>query len=47
MELATGEFPYSKWENPFQQIKQVVMEDSPKLPADKFSPEFCDFIDKW
>jgi serine/threonine protein kinase len=46
MELATGEFPYSKWENPFQQIKQVVLEDSPKLPTSQFSPEFCDFIDK-
>ena len=47
MELATGEFPYAKWDSPFQQIKQVVMEDSPKLPSDQFSPEFCDFIAKW
>ena len=47
MELATGEFPYSKWGSPFEQIKQVVMEVSPKLPADQFSPDFCDFIDKW
>ncbi|XP_012936929.1 dual specificity mitogen-activated protein kinase kinase 6 [Aplysia californica] len=46
MELATGEFPYSKWESPFQQIKQVVMEASPKLPTDQFSAEFCDFIAK-
>ncbi|RUS72340.1 hypothetical protein EGW08_019898 [Elysia chlorotica] len=46
MELATGEFPYSKWGSPFEQIKQVVMEVSPKLPADQFSPDFCDFIDK-
>jgi len=46
MELATGDFPYAKWDSPFQQIKQVVMEDSPKLPADQFSPEFCDFIAK-
>ena len=47
MELATGEFPYAKWDSPFQQIKQVVMEESPKLPADQFSAEFCDFIAKW
>lgn len=47
MELATGDFPYSKWDNPFQQIKQVVLDNSPKLPAGQFSPEFCDFIDKW
>ncbi|XP_059149325.1 dual specificity mitogen-activated protein kinase kinase 6-like isoform X2 [Physella acuta] len=45
MELATGEFPYSKWDSPFQQIKQVVMEASPKLPDNQFSPEFCSFID--
>lgn len=46
MELAQGEFPYAKWENPFMMIKQVVMEASPKLPADQFSPDFCDFVDK-
>lgn len=46
MELAMGEFPYAKWENPFMMIKQVVMEASPKLPTDQFSPEFCDFVDK-
>ena len=46
MELATGEFPYAKWDSPFQQIKQVAMAESPKLPADQFSAEFCDFIAK-
>lgn len=44
IELATNEFPYSKWQTPFEQIKQVVMEDPPKLPPGRFSPEFEDFI---
>ena len=47
MELATGEFPYAKWENPFKMIKQVVMEASPTLPTDQFTSDFCDFVDKW
>ncbi|XP_076443153.1 dual specificity mitogen-activated protein kinase kinase 6-like isoform X1 [Babylonia areolata] len=44
IELATNEFPYSKWQTPFEQIKQVVMEDPPRLPAGRFSPEFEDFV---
>ncbi|XP_025096480.1 dual specificity mitogen-activated protein kinase kinase 6-like isoform X2 [Pomacea canaliculata] len=44
IELATNEFPYSKWKTPFEQIKQVVMEESPKLPPNRFSPEFEDFV---
>ena len=47
IELATNEFPYSKWQTPFEQIKQVVMEDPPKLPPGRFTPEFEDFIIKW
>ncbi|KAI8494688.1 PREDICTED: dual specificity mitogen-activated protein kinase kinase 6-like isoform X1 [Branchiostoma belcheri] len=43
IELATGKFPYESWLTPFAQLKQVVEEPSPKLPADKFSPEFVDF----
>lgn len=44
IEMATNEFPYSKWSTPFQQIKQVVMDAPPKLPPGRFSPEFEDFI---
>lgn len=44
IELATGKFPYDTWRTPFEQLKQVVKEDPPKLPAGKFSPEFEDFI---
>ncbi|KAL0964847.1 hypothetical protein UPYG_G00329840 [Umbra pygmaea] len=43
IELAIQRFPYDSWGTPFQQLKQVVEEPSPQLPADKFSPEFVDF----
>uniref|UniRef100_UPI0037E8B81B dual specificity mitogen-activated protein kinase kinase 6-like n=1 Tax=Semicossyphus pulcher TaxID=241346 RepID=UPI0037E8B81B len=44
IELAILKFPYDSWGTPFQQLKQVVDEPSPHLPADRFSPEFVDFI---
>uniref|UniRef100_A0A3Q4N8G3 mitogen-activated protein kinase kinase n=1 Tax=Neolamprologus brichardi TaxID=32507 RepID=A0A3Q4N8G3_NEOBR len=40
IELAILKFPYDSWGTPFQQLKQVVDEPSPQLPADRFSPEF-------
>uniref|UniRef100_A0A3Q4I8T5 mitogen-activated protein kinase kinase n=1 Tax=Neolamprologus brichardi TaxID=32507 RepID=A0A3Q4I8T5_NEOBR len=43
IELAILRFPYDSWGTPFQQLKQVVEEPSPQLPADQFSPEFVDF----
>ncbi|XP_041075715.1 dual specificity mitogen-activated protein kinase kinase 6-like [Polyodon spathula] len=43
IELAILRFPYDSWGTPFQQLKQVVEEPSPQLPADKFSGEFADF----
>ncbi|KAG8505096.1 Dual specificity mitogen-activated protein kinase kinase 6 [Galemys pyrenaicus] len=43
IELAILRFPYDSWGTPFQQLKQVVEEPSPQLPADKFSEEFVDF----
>lgn len=46
IELATGFFPYQKWGTPFEQLKQVVKDDPPRLPADEFTPEFEDFISK-
>ena len=47
IELAINDFPYNKWKTPFEQIKQVVMEEAPRLPAGKFSPQFEDLIVKW
>ncbi|XP_023676174.1 dual specificity mitogen-activated protein kinase kinase 6 isoform X4 [Paramormyrops kingsleyae] len=43
IELAILRFPYDSWGTPFQQLKQVVEEPSPQLPADRFSPEFVAF----
>ncbi|TDG97690.1 hypothetical protein EPR50_G00210570 [Perca flavescens] len=43
IELAILRFPYDSWGTPFQQLKQVVEEPSPQLPADHFSPDFVDF----
>ncbi|XP_046406278.1 dual specificity mitogen-activated protein kinase kinase 6 [Ischnura elegans] len=45
MELATGRFPYNSWGTPFEQLKQVVTDDPPRLPASSnFSPDFQDII---
>ncbi|XP_072400740.1 dual specificity mitogen-activated protein kinase kinase 6 isoform X3 [Diabrotica undecimpunctata] len=46
IELATGDFPYPKWGTPFEQLKQVVADDPPRLPSGQFSPEFEDFTCK-
>ncbi|XP_013199575.1 dual specificity mitogen-activated protein kinase kinase 6 [Amyelois transitella] len=44
IELATGKFPYQNWPTPFEQLKQVVTDDPPRLPAGQFSADFEDFI---
>lgn len=44
LELATGRYPYKVWGTPFEQLKQVVKDDPPRLPPNEFSPEFEDFI---
>ncbi|XP_034191959.1 dual specificity mitogen-activated protein kinase kinase lic isoform X2 [Osmia lignaria lignaria] len=46
VELATGKFPYESWGTPFEQLKQVVKDEAPKLPAGKFSANFEEFINK-
>ncbi|KAG8189508.1 hypothetical protein JTE90_008470 [Oedothorax gibbosus] len=43
-EVSMGEFPYQTWGTPFEQLKQVVKDDPPRLPQGKFSPNFEDFI---
>jgi serine/threonine protein kinase len=47
LELATLRFPYNIWGTPFEQLKQVVKDDPPRLPPGEFSPEFEDFIIQW
>lgn len=46
VELASGKFPYDRWRTPFDQVKQVVVGDAPRLPKGHFSPEFEDFVSK-
>ncbi|KAK7002889.1 Dual specificity mitogen-activated protein kinase kinase 4 [Biomphalaria glabrata] len=45
MELATGKFPYPKWQSVFDQLQQVVQGSAPRLPSDStFSVECINFI---
>ncbi|XP_064627019.1 dual specificity mitogen-activated protein kinase kinase 6-like isoform X1 [Lineus longissimus] len=44
-ELATGQFPYTSWKTPFEQLKQVVHDDPPRLPPGKFSEDFEMFME--
>ncbi|KAH3861580.1 dual specificity mitogen-activated protein kinase kinase 6-like isoform X2 [Dreissena polymorpha] len=46
IELASGKFPYVSAPTPFEQLKQVVKDPPPTLPAGKFSKDFEDFIAK-
>lgn len=46
VEIATGKFPYRSWGTPFDQLKQVVMDAPPRLPAGTFSPDFDNFIEQ-
>ena len=47
IELATGRFPYPKWNSVFEQLQQVVHGDPPRLdPSEncKFTVEFVNFV---
>ncbi|XP_075973228.1 dual specificity mitogen-activated protein kinase kinase lic isoform X2 [Anticarsia gemmatalis] len=44
IELATGKFPYNTWGTPFEQLKQVVQDEPPRLPPAAFSPQFEELI---
>ncbi|KAJ8682699.1 hypothetical protein QAD02_018491 [Eretmocerus hayati] len=46
LELATGKFPYDSWGTPFEQLKQVVKDEPPRLPPNRFSSNFEEFINK-
>lgn len=45
LECATGIFPYNANKGPVNLMLQVMEDPSPTPPADKFSPEFRDFVD--
>ncbi|KAH8259972.1 dual specificity mitogen-activated protein kinase kinase 6 [Drosophila serrata] len=44
IEMATGRYPYDNWRTPFEQLRQVVEDDPPRLTPGTFSPEFEDYI---
>lgn len=49
-ELATGRFPYPKWNSVFDQLTQVVRGDPPQLSNSderRFSPKFIAFVNVW
>lgn len=49
-ELATGRFPYPKWNSVFDQLTQVVRGDPPQLSNSeerRFSPKFISFVNLW
>jgi len=49
-ELATGRFPYPKWNSVFDQLTQVVRGDPPQLSNSeerRFSPKFISFVNVW
>ena len=49
VEVATGKFPYPKWNSVFDQLTQVVQGDPPFLrdTEGRFSPEFKNFVNTW
>lgn len=44
IELAVGRFPYDTWGTPFEQLRQVVKDDPPTLPPNKFTHYFEDLV---
>lgn len=52
IEIATGCFPYPKWNSVFEQLQQVVEGDPPRLSPEcengnRFSQEFINFVNTW
>ncbi|XP_064623150.1 dual specificity mitogen-activated protein kinase kinase 4-like isoform X2 [Lineus longissimus] len=43
-ELATGRFPYRKWNSVFDQLTQVVHGNPPQLLGERFSADFLNFV---
>ena len=49
-ELATGRFPYPKWNSVFDQLTQVVKGEPPQLCSSddrQFSLKFISFVNLW
>ncbi|BAU00976.1 Mitogen-activated protein [Vigna angularis] len=45
LECGTGEFPYTANEGPVNLMLQILDDPSPSPSKNKFSPEFCSFVD--
>lgn len=45
VELATGKFPYGNCQTDFEMMTKILNDDPPKLPADKFSEAFINFVE--
>ncbi|VDD92239.1 unnamed protein product [Enterobius vermicularis] len=43
-EAATGQFPYSVWDNLFQQLDEVVNGSPPVMEPGNYSPQFATFV---
>jgi len=46
LEIAIGKFPFPESKSLFEQLKRVCHDDPPRLPLNRFSKDFEDFIDK-
>ncbi|XP_072167748.1 dual specificity mitogen-activated protein kinase kinase 6-like [Diadema setosum] len=46
IEIANNAYPYERWGNMFQQLKQVVHGPSPTLPEERFSTEMNNFVNQ-
>ena len=47
IEIATGTHPYAHAKGPFDLSNMILFSDTPQLNANKFSQEFCSFVDLW
>lgn len=47
VELATGRFPYDTWGTPFEQLKQVVKDEPPRLSSGVFTSYFESLTCQW
>ena len=44
VELALQDFPY-KADSDFEVLSKIMSDPSPRLPRERFSSDFCDFVD--
>lgn len=47
VEIATGVHPYSKFQNPIFQLKEIVDGEPPRLDTLKFDRFLCNFVEVW